>query len=111
MINGQVCVLVHNAKTIHYLEDFQTDRTIPARGAFGSEREARNYAYQKLGKKPVDIGDNKIRSIDGTLQYRAKPCDINAKDPHVHLETLDPKTGEVLKNVHLYYPAKVKPSI
>jgi P pilus assembly protein, porin PapC len=104
-------VLVHNAKPRSYLNDFQTERTKQARGVFGSEGEARNYAYQRLGKNPVNVGDNKIRSVDGTLQYRAKPCDINANYSHVHLETLDPKTGEVITNVHLYYPAKVNPPI
>ena len=107
-------MLVHNARPMHYLDDFQTDRTKQARGVFGSEGEARNYARQRLGQNPVDIGDNKIRSIDGRWQYRAKPDDVigaHGKGPHVHLEELNVKTGEEIKNFHLYFPPKIDPQL
>ena len=59
-----------------------------------------------VGKNPVYIGDSKFRSLDGRWQYRAKPIDLNASDgngSHIHLEKLNPKTGEVIENHHLYF--------
>jgi hypothetical protein len=72
-----------------------------------SEGEARALARTKIGADPVEIGPGKLRSQDGTWQYRAKPSDLagqhDAKGPHIHLERLDPKTGEVRDNWHLYF--------
>ena len=113
---GQTSVLVHNAKKwgggAAYPKDIKNDGAKNISGFFGSEREARNYVFQRLGKKPVNIGDNKIRSADGRWQYRAKPADLAGhpnsiyNGPHIHLERLNPKTGEVIKNFHLYFPRK-----
>ena len=71
---------------------------------FNSERNARAVAREKLGKDPVEVEPNKLRSQDGKWQYRGKPGDLkghSSKDsPHIHLERLNPKTGEVLDNWH-----------
>ena len=67
-----------------------------------SEGEARNLVRQKLGKNPVQIEPGKWRSADGRWQYRAKPGDVAER--HVHLEQLNPETGEVLQNLHLRWP-------
>ena len=64
-----------------------------------SQRQARNLALNKLGKNPVKVEKYKWRSANGKWQYRAKPSDI--ADRHIHLEELDPKTGEVIRNFHL----------
>jgi RHS repeat-associated protein len=86
-----------------YLRDFSTNRTRNWSAMFKSEGEARAFACQKLGKNPVQIEPGKWRSLDGKWQYRAKPNDVS--DMHVHLEEIDPATGEVIQNVHLRWPA------
>jgi hypothetical protein len=85
-----------------YKPDYPTKQTANRSVKFKSEGEARNFARQKVGADAVDVGDNKLRSADGKWQYRAKPGDI--ADHHIHLELLDPKTGEVLENWHLEFP-------
>jgi hypothetical protein len=85
-----------------YLGDFQSRNTIPRSGMFNSEGHARQLAREKLGANPVNVGDNKFRSVDGKWQYRAKSVDTTRN--HVHLERLDPETGEVLENWHLCWP-------
>lgn len=50
----------------------------------------------------MEVEPNKWRSQDGKWQYRAKPGDIG--ESHVHLEELDPATGEVIQNLHLRWP-------
>jgi hypothetical protein len=107
--NGASVVLVHNAKRYgNYPEDIRSDDVKNLSAYFNSEREARNYAFQKLGKKPVYLGENKYRSRDGVWQYRAHPTDLtghNLSDTaHIHLEKLNPKTGVVIKNIHLRFP-------
>jgi RHS repeat-associated protein len=82
-----------------YVEDFVTKSTRNFSAQFGSEGAARNLARTKLGKDAVDVSAGKLRSIDGKWQYRAKPGDVSQN--HVHLEQLNPKTGEVLQNWHL----------
>jgi len=82
--------------------DFQTKETKQQSADFSSEGEARQLAREKVGKDPVDIGDNKLRSQDGRWQYRAKAVDT--ADNHVHLERINPETGEVIENWHLRYP-------
>jgi hypothetical protein len=67
-----------------------------------SERDARNLARTKVGSEPVEVEPGKWRSQDGRWQYRAKPGDISEK--HIHLEQLNPSTGEVIQNVHLRWP-------
>jgi hypothetical protein len=67
-----------------------------------SEGEARSFARAKLGPGPVEHEPGNFRSSDGKWQYRAKPGDV--QDRHVHLEELDPVTGEVKQNVHLRWP-------
>jgi len=66
---------------------------------FQSEREARAFARQKVGSDPIEVGPGKLRSQDGKWQYRAKPEDLEQN--HIHLEELDPETGEVKQNLHL----------
>ncbi|MFT3748127.1 MAG: RHS repeat-associated core domain-containing protein [Agriterribacter sp.] len=87
-----------SAKT-KYHKDFSTKNTKNYSAYFKSEREARNLARTKLGKNPVEVEPNKWRSADGKWQYRAKPGDI--KDKHIHLEEINPFTGEILQNYHL----------
>jgi RHS repeat-associated protein len=84
-----------------YFKDFQTPNTKNLSVTMSSEKVARNIAMQKLGKNPVYVGDNKYRSADGVYQYRAKPVDVNQH--HIHIEKLNPTTGEVLVNWHLNY--------
>ena len=85
-----------------YPRDFRSKRTNDWSGQFNSEAEARTLARQKLGKDPVEIEPGKWRSQDGKWQYRAKPGDVSER--HIHLEELDPETGEVLQNLHLRWP-------
>jgi hypothetical protein len=82
-----------------YPRDFSTKKTKDWSAKFKSERDARTLARRKLGKNPVKVGPNKWRSQDGVWQYRAKPGDIAER--HVHLEQLNPNTGEVIQNIHL----------
>jgi RHS repeat-associated protein len=88
-----------------YPRDKASDSTRDESGKYGSEREARAIARQKLGKDPVTIGPGKMRSQDGRWQYRAKPEDLTGHSPtdsrHIHLERLNPETGEVLYNLHM----------
>lgn len=84
---------------LKYLPDFVTRNTKNASYMMKSERHARAVAGSKLGKNFVKVGENKFRSADGKWQYRAKPGDL--KEKHIHIEELNPKTGEVLKNHHL----------
>jgi predicted secreted hydrolase len=79
--------------------DFATARTSNWYYLFGSEREARQLAREQLGHMPVEVEPGKWRSRDGKWQYRAKPTDVAQR--HVHIEELDPLTGEVLQNYHL----------
>ncbi|EPX63273.1 hypothetical protein D187_005679 [Cystobacter fuscus DSM 2262] len=88
-----------------YPQDYASARTQNHSARFSSEREARSLARQKIGKDPVEFESGKLRSRDGKWQYRARPEDLKGHrpgdTPHVHLERLDPKTGEVLENWHL----------
>ena len=92
---GESSVHVHNACK----NDFQTKATKNQSATFKSERAARNFARTKVGKSPINVGNNKLRSQNGVWQYRAKPGDLAQR--HIHLERLNPKTGEVLVNWHL----------
>ena len=92
---GESSVHVHNACK----NDFQTKATKNQSATFKSERAARNFARTKVGKNPINVGNNKLRSQNGVWQYRAKPGDLAQR--HIHLERLNPKTGEVLVNWHL----------
>jgi hypothetical protein len=73
---------------------------------FLSEGDARAHARKHIRKDPLQLDENKYRSRDGRWQYRARPGDVagDARGPHVHLEHIDPETGEVLRNVHLRWP-------
>ncbi|HYW12861.1 MAG TPA: RHS repeat-associated core domain-containing protein [Longimicrobium sp.] len=83
----------------HYPRDFATRRTRNWSAQMASERDARNLARTKIGSNPVQVEPHKLRSADGHWQYRAKPGDV--ADRHIHLEELNPQTGEVLQNLHL----------
>ena len=85
-----------------YVRDFPTQNTKNWSANFNSEGEARNLARQKLGRDPVEVEPGKWRSADGKWQSRAKPGDL--ADGHIHLEELNPDTGEVLQNLHLRWP-------
>jgi RHS repeat-associated protein len=89
-----------------YPNDHFTSSTSNKSAYFKSEGEARALAREKIGKNPVKVGKNKFRSADGKWQYRAKPGDVagDSRGPHVHLEELNPKTGEVITNWHLRWP-------
>jgi hypothetical protein len=88
-----------------YPQDYASARTQNHSARFSSEGEARSLARRKIGKEPVEIEPGKFRSRDGKWQYRAKPEDLQGHrpgdTPHVHIERLDPRTGEVLENWHL----------
>ena len=92
------------SKSKMYPDDFQSKNTIQRSANFKTEREARALCREKLGSDPVEIGEGKLRSKNGRWQYRAKDGDITGKhsngEGHIHLEKLDPKTGEVLENWH-----------
>jgi RHS repeat-associated protein len=82
-----------------YPRDYQTRSTAQRSAQYPSEGAARAVAREKVGADPVQVGAGKLRSIDGKWQYRAKPGDV--ADGHVHLERLNPRTGEVTTNWHL----------
>ena len=88
-----------------HLKDFSTKNTINRSALCKSERAARNLARGKIGKNPVKVEANKFRSADGKWQYRAKSGDLKGHgagdSPHIHIEKINPKTGEVLENWHL----------
>lgn len=84
------------------VRDYATRNTKNWSAAMKSEGDARALARQKLGANPVEVEPGKWRSADGKWQYRAKPGDVSNR--HIHLEELNPQTGEVLQNVHLRWP-------
>jgi RHS repeat-associated protein len=92
-------------ETTTYPKDTATKNTKDYSAKYPSERAARSFARTKIGSDPVEIEPGKLRSQDGRWQYRAKPNDLvghgTGDSPHVHLERLDPITGEVLENWHL----------
>jgi hypothetical protein len=67
-----------------------------------SQSDARALARTRIERDPVEVEPYKWRSVSGKWQYRAKPEDVALG--HVHLEELNPETGEVLQNVHLTWP-------
>lgn len=85
-----------------YPVDFATGDTVNSSAMFSSEGEARAFARTKLGSDIVEVEPGKWRSADGRWQFRAKPGDVG--DNHVHLELLNPQTGEVIQNLHLRWP-------
>jgi RHS repeat-associated protein len=89
-----------------YPRDFPTKNTKFWSAWFNSEGEARALARQYLGRDPVEVEPNKWRSANGKWQYRGKLGDLegDAQGPHIHLEELNPDTGEVLQNLHLRWP-------
>jgi hypothetical protein len=87
--------------------DFSTDSTIEWSAYYRTEGEARALARTKLGSDPVEISPGKWRSRDGKWQYRAKKGDVS--DDHIHLEELNPQTGEVIQNLHLRWPGNPNP--
>lgn len=89
-------------KAGHFLRDFPSSNTNNWSAYYASEGDARQMARRKVGNDPVEVEPNKWRSRDGKWQYRAKPDDV--ADGHIHLEELDPATGEVKQNVHLRWP-------
>ena len=86
-----------------YPRDFATKNTKNWSSGVKSEGEARAFARAKLGRNAVEVEPAKWRSADGKWQYRAKEGDL--LDRHIHLEELNPQTGEVLQNLHLRWPA------
>jgi hypothetical protein len=88
--------------TKRFVKDFDTKNTKNWSAMFKSEGEARALAREQLGANAVEVEANKWRSADGKWQYRAKPGDVS--DNHIHLEELNPNTGEVLQNLHLRWP-------
>jgi len=85
-----------------FVKDIATKNTRNWSAMFKSEGEARALARQKVGSNAVMVEEGKLRSADGTWQYRAKPSDL--AENHIHLEQLNPVTGEVIQNVHLRWP-------
>jgi hypothetical protein len=61
-----------------------------------------NYQRREAGRNRGLL--HKLRSQDGRWQYRAKPRDVFDYHPHIHLEHLNPVTGEVLRSFHLLWP-------
>jgi hypothetical protein len=93
-----------------YPPDHSTARTKNQSAQYKSERDARAFARQKVGASPVEVAAGKLRSRDGRWQYRAKPTDLTGHGPgdapHIHIEHLDPVSGEVLENWHLRWSKK-----
>lgn len=93
-----------------YPPDRSTARTKNQSAQYNSERDARAFARQKVGATPVEVSPGKLRSRDGRWQYRAKPKDLAGhgpgEAPHIHIEHLDPVSGEVLENWHLRWSKK-----
>jgi len=85
-----------------YPRDYTTKQTKNWSYDFDTEGQARQLAREKVGRYPVDVDEGKLRSDDGKWQYRAKPVDY--MNNHVHIKELDPKTGWVKRNFHLYWP-------
>jgi hypothetical protein len=103
---GAQPVLVHNANANGICNDFRSKSTQDYEYNYNTEGAARNVARKIVGPNPIKRPDNKLRSQNGKWQYRAKPNDIKGHyggKGHVHIEELDPKTGEVLRNIHLYF--------
>jgi hypothetical protein len=98
---GDASVLVHNCGG-GYPRDFPTANTNNWSAEMASQSDARALARTKIGRDPVEVEPYKWRSVSGKWQYRAKPEDVALG--HVHLEELNPETGEVLQNVHLTWP-------
>ena len=96
------CSWVKRAFGKSNVSDFSTKSTKNWSAAFKSEGEARALARTKLGVNPTEIAPGKWRSADGKWQYRAKSDDVLER--HIHLEELNPETGEVLQNLHLRWP-------
>jgi hypothetical protein len=99
-------VFVHNSCGGKYPKDFQSNKTAQKGAKFNSQGEARSIARTKVGRDPVNIGDNKLRSQNGKWQYRSEPGELSGHgkgQPHIHLEKLDPITGEIIENWHLYW--------
>ncbi|MDT8716237.1 RHS repeat-associated core domain-containing protein [Clostridium sp. 19966] len=89
-----------------YPKDKKSKKAVIKTARFKNEGEARAVARTKVGKNPVKTEDYKLRSINGKSQYRAKPSDIlgeHGEGPHIHLERLNPDTGEVEENWHFYW--------
>ncbi|OPX41856.1 hypothetical protein CLHUN_42750 [Ruminiclostridium hungatei] len=87
-------------------KDTKTKNTVNKSATFDSQGEARSVARTKIGSNPTKVSEFKFRSNDGKWQYRAKPGDVNGdhgNGNHIHLERLNPKTGEVLENWHFYW--------
>lgn len=82
-----------------FVRDYATARTRNWYYQFSSEGEARQLARERLGREPREVEPGKWRSRDSKWRYRAKPNDVS--QGHVHLEELDPATGQVLQNYHL----------
>lgn len=85
-----------------FAADYATAATVNESATFASEGEARALARTKLGGDAVEVAPGKWRSADGKWQYRAKPDDVS--ENHIHLERLNPQTGEVIYNLHLRWP-------
>lgn len=98
------------AQVQKYPPDRSTARTKNQSAQYKSERDARAFARQKVGTSPVEVSPGKLRSRDGRWQYRAKPTDLTGHGPgdapHIHIEHLDPVSGEVLENWHLRWSKK-----
>jgi RHS repeat-associated protein len=91
-------------------QDYTTTATRFKGGYYPTERAARAFARTHLGRGAVQIGPGKFRSRDGRWQYRAKPNDLIGHGPidtpHIHLERLNPLTGEVIENWHLRWTVR-----
>jgi len=85
-----------------FAEDYATAATVNESATYASEGEARAIARTKLGSDAVEVAPGKWRSANGKWQYRAKPGDV--AENHIHLERLNPQTGEVIYNLHLRWP-------
>jgi uncharacterized protein RhaS with RHS repeats len=88
------------------VDDFSNASTINSSLKFNNMQEAGDYAMKHIGGDPVQVSTGKVRSSDGRWQFRGKPNDISGAHgggSHMHLEELNPVTGQVINNQHLYY--------
>jgi hypothetical protein len=98
-------VWVHNGSCQSWVNDVPGGTYRPAK--FPTQADAWIWARRKLGPNQISgapFGEPyKWRNPSQTMQLRAKPGDINDVRPHIHIEIMNPRTGQVLTNWHLYW--------
>ncbi len=71
-------------------------------GPFESYEDAMKTAVGQAGPV-VQVAPGKWRSINGRYQIRALPRDVDHPRPHIHLEAMNPRSGQVTSNAHFFF--------